>query len=465
VFIAPFSPERHALRALLHRDDNGRVHVALHQAEHKPRIQADATTGGTSDGRMALHRTLANLASEYADRVIGLIFVSVDAVANLQADHGLAGSDSLLQEAGLFLLEGLRGTDRCFRFAAGEYAVVIERNTREQLKNTAAHIHDAFGQELFGDGKQSLHLTATVAHTLLGVEAPDNDRRFMRTVQAAHTTQQAGGNELVEVDQIAPATPISTAGDDEWTTRLRQALAQDRFSLAYQNITSLAGDNQVYFDVLLRYIDDTGALLRPADFLPAAESAGLMPDIDRWVVTHAIDVVEQQMARDIHVSLFVKLSRETIQDARGFLDWARRSLGAMQAPRSSLVFSLRASDVSQHVAESKHLAVALQAQGFRTALTHFGHTSTSVQLLEKMALSFIKLSPEFAREVAGETADDTQLQRVIDSARDRNIPLIAEQIEDASSMARLWQAGVNYVQGHFIQEPDTQAIAHTDLRQ
>ena len=50
------------------------------------------------------------------------------------------------------------------------------------------------------------------------------------------------------------------------------------------------------------------------------------------------------------------------------------------------------------------------------------------------------------------------------SSASQSIPLIAEQIEDANSMARLWQAGVNYVQGHFIQEPDTEALAHTENR-
>ncbi|MDA3920646.1 MAG: EAL domain-containing protein [Salinisphaera sp.] len=464
VFRPPSGSRSHAVRALLRATatSGSLVDIVLHEAERRQPHLSGASKRVPVDGRMALHRVLAQASVRAKTYVLGLLFFAVDDVAGLQAKYGLSGSDVLLQETGLFLLETLRGNDRCFRFAAGEYALVLERESQEQVASAAQRALNAFRDERFGDDQQAIHLSATVAYTILSHDATENDGRLHRLVQAAYNLSARGGNDLVNCTQVAVSADVAKASDD-WGTRLRQALVHDRFSLAYQNITSLAGDTQSYFDVLLRYIDDRGALIRPGEFLPAASQTGLLPEIDRWVVSRAVKVIEQQMARDVHISLFIKLSGDTLVDCRDFLAWVRSDLADISAPHTSLIFSVRDEDMRKHAAETKHLFTSLTALGFRTALTHFGNAAATGQLIDSLSVSFIKLSPELARKVAGKSADDSQLIHAIDSARNRDIPLIAEQIEDASSMARLWQAGVNYVQGHFIQEPDTEALTHSEL--
>ena len=415
------------------------------------------------DGRLALHRALARDLA--ADRVSGLLLVAIDEIDVLQTEYGVAGADRLLLEATLFVLESLDGSDRCFRFAAGETAIIVERDSREQVVATAEYLHSVFDGEDFGsgdDGGQPVRLTASVAASVLAGDAAARDAQLKRVMERAYALRLAGGDACDDCTQSGHAENAPAEADD-WASKLRQALADNRFSLAYQGITSLAGDSQPYFDVLVRYIDDGGALVRPGLFLAAAEQTGLMPEIDRWVTRRAVDVIAQQSAQGRQVSLFIKLSAATIGAGGEFLHWLQDAIPGDDATRHGVIFCLREQDARSQSRAARTLAAELQALKFRIALTHFGGSAQAAQMLDDLPAAFVKLSPDFAKQLA--TGADERLDNIVAATRDRQIPLIAEQIEDANSMAHLWQAGVNYVQGHFIQEPDTEALAHGALTQ
>lgn len=412
-----------------------------------------------ADARMALHRHLASI-SRWSETggFRGLVFVAIDGVTALQQQFGLASTDELLEEIGLFLIDELADTDRCFRFAVGEYVLSVERGASTDISAAAQALVRAIGDTEFIGEQRSIHVTASVSAIMLGAESTANDRRLQQLVETGYRLREAGGDAFRECEGDPRAEAV--ADGSAWQARLEQALAADRFRLAFQTVTSLAGDHRRYFDVLLRYVDDHDGLVMPANFLPAAEQAGLMPEIDRWVVRRAARVIADQSARDVEVILFVKISAATLESVETFTDWLVGDAAVAAVDGQQIVFCVRESDARSRVAATRRLATELDHQGFRLALTHFGEASSPAAMLDNLILSFIKLAPAFARQLAEQNSANERLQRVIDYARQHRIPLIAEHIEDAASMARLWQAGVNYVQGHFIQEPDTTALQH-----
>jgi diguanylate cyclase (GGDEF)-like protein len=455
---------RQPVRALLspgvaEKPDERRTNIIL-QSLDSEHGTGELARGPALDGRMALHSVLAQTVSRAKEWVLGMVFIGVDEIASLQDRFGLAESDLLLQEVGLYLLQTVRGEDRVFRFGAGEYVMLVERHSANEIEEFAQTLHASLSAEVFGDERRSATLSASLTYCVLSGGSSQNDKRLQLLMDTADELRENGGNAFRKC--AVDSEPSADAGAHQaWAKRLREALTQDRFSLAYQGITSLAGDSQPYFDVLLRYVDDRGALVRPGEFLPAAEHSRMMPDIDRWVVQRAIDVIWQQRAKDTHILLFVKLSAATIEDAETFMEWLTGAVEKRAIENSHLIFSFREDDVRNHAKPACKLAEDLVARGFRVALTHYGSTPKAVQVLDRMPAHFIKLAPDFARQMLGRDEDE-RLAHIIASAREREIPLIAEQIEDANSMARLWQAGINYVQGHFIQEPDTEALADAE---
>jgi predicted signal transduction protein with EAL and GGDEF domain len=99
-----------------------------------------------------------------------------------------------------------------------------------------------------------------------------------------------------------------------WVERIRQALAEDRFVLHGQLIESLDGDPRHREELLLRMVGDDGDLIPPAAFLPVAERFGLIQEIDRWVVRHAVELLARMQAAGDDVVLEVNLSAKSITD-------------------------------------------------------------------------------------------------------------------------------------------------------
>ncbi len=268
------------------------------------------------------------------------------------------------------------------------------------------------------------------------------------TIESGTQVHELQGN-LNEDPEALDQTP--------WTHALRQALEKDGFRLAYQGVTSLSGIGNPYFEVLLRYVDETGQLISAGEFLSDAERSGLMPRIDRWVTHQALHVISEQREAKKPIGLFVKLSPLLLPESRDFLNWLFKTADERRIERADIIFSFRESDINYYGKPMEALISELSQEGFRTALTHVSGKHSASILLSRVPFNFVKLSASFAHSFI--TNDDERpLHEMIEELQSHNVPFIADQIEDADAMAKLWQAGINYVQGYFIQEPDTKTF-------
>ena len=160
--------------------------------------------------------------------------------------------------------------------------------------------------------------------------------------------------------------------------------------------------------------------------------------------------------------LFVRLSKDTAKDG-SFLEWLENHVRSSRAEPQRLCFQVTEGIASTYIAQVKTLATALRQKGFRFALDSFGSGRDSQGLLESIPLDFVKIDGAL---VQGLTADAQLQQRVrvlVEQATKRQIQTIGERVEDANTMAVLWQVGVQYIQGYFVNEPE-QVVLKADGR-
>ena len=100
------------------------------------------------------------------------------------------------------------------------------------------------------------------------------------------------------------------------------------------------------------------------------------------------------------------------------------------------------------------LAAALRERRFRFALEGFGSGRDSMGLLETVPLDFVKIDGTLIQGLATDPRVQLQVRALVEAARKRGIQTIGERVEDANTMAVLWQAGVQYIQGYFVHEPE-----------
>jgi len=224
---------------------------------------------------------------------------------------------------------------------------------------------------------------------------------------------------------------------------------ENRFRLVQQPIASLQGEDPGMFDVLVRMIDQQGKEVLPSEFMAAAGRNDLLKNIDRWVVGASLSFAAQKKPQ----CLFVRLSRESARDS-ALLEWLDNHLRTSRADPQRLCFQVTEESAAAHVAEIKALAAALRERRFRFALEGFGSGRNSTGMLESVPLDFVKIDGTLVQGLAGDPQLQQRVRLLVEAARKHRIQTVAERVEDANTMAVLWQVGVQYIQGYFVNEPE-----------
>jgi EAL domain-containing protein (putative c-di-GMP-specific phosphodiesterase class I) len=114
--------------------------------------------------------------------------------------------------------------------------------------------------------------------------------------------------------------------------------------------------------------------------------------------------------------------------------------------------------VTEEVAASfpqvRTLAAGLRQRGFRFALESFGSGRDPHALISSVPLDFVKIDGALVQGLARDAQLQQRVRALVEAASKRGIRTIAERVEDANTMAVLWQLGVQYIQGYFVNAPE-----------
>lgn len=244
-------------------------------------------------------------------------------------------------------------------------------------------------------------------------------------------------------------TDWRNAGD-----RLRFALDNDEFRLYCQRIAPLTADaaSRPLYEILLRLQEEEEGLMPPGAFLPLAEEYGLLPDLDRWVVTHLLDwstavPMRQQALYSINVSA------PTIGDAVAFPDFVARELRRTGVKGSMLCFEITDEEAMSRPKDAARFIAMLSEAGCSTALCGFGQNASSYSLLKHLKVDYIKIDGDIVLGLTRNPLAVTKLKAIARVARSTSRHTIAEFVEDEATLAMLREHGVEYAQGFGVARP------------
>jgi PAS domain S-box-containing protein len=270
---------------------------------------------------------------------------------------------------------------------------------------------------------------------------------------AGEQAGQQGNNELCLFDN-AITQQAAEERDQHWIKLIRNALGNNRFKLVYQPIASLHHDTSEKYEVFVRMRDEEGKELLPGQFIPVAEQNSLLAALDRWVILNAVKTVRTRRRAGLDAVLFVKVSPPSIDDET-LLPWLNKLLEKALVPGDRFVFELSEEAVSNHFAGAKKLFKGLQKQYCGFCLEHFGNSGNAFQLLQQLPAAYLKIDASITRNLATSKENQALIKSIVETAQSMDKMTIAPHVEDASSLALLWQAGVDYIQGHFLQQPNS----------
>jgi EAL domain-containing protein (putative c-di-GMP-specific phosphodiesterase class I) len=242
---------------------------------------------------------------------------------------------------------------------------------------------------------------------------------------------------------------VNAATDGKLVDLVSNALESNAFEILFQPIVSLRGDG-AQFQALLRVRGDDGRLHAASEIVPAAESAGLIGAVDRWVVEHCIAQIAQRRDKAA-MHLFVSQSLASVRDAQGPA-WLQATLARHGVGAGALVLELRAADATDAPADVQRYLTTMRALGVQLALSGLDEELADVHPLPSLQVEFVKLAPRVPN--ADAQAARESFIALVERLHERGSKVIAARVEDARGAAELWSTGVDMIQGNFVQAAD-----------
>jgi multidomain signaling protein FimX len=428
-----------------------RVHVVQPvAAPARPEPQAAFLRRGELLGALA-----QRLATPSPGGMRCLALIRIDKFAVVERVLGATASEEVMNEVARLLKETLHPKELVGRFGGVRFLALLERGNEQDINGWSERFLARVQRHVMRVRDKSISVTCTVGLSLVSRDEAEVDAVIADALECARKGAARGGNQAIASDRADTDSRVMSY-DKVWVKHIKAALMENRFRLVQQPIASLQGEDPGMFDVLVRMIDHQGKEVLPSEFMAAAGRNDLMKNIDRWVVGASLSFAAQRKPE----CLFVRLSRDTARDA-GFIGWLDTHLRTSKAEPKRLCFQVTEEAAGSYVPEVKGLAAALRERRFRFALEGFGSGRNSVGMLESLPLDFVKIDGTLVQGLAGDPKLQQQLRHLVEAARKKGIQTIGERVEDANTMAVLWQAGVQYIQGYFVNEPE-EVVLHAE---
>lgn len=381
-----------------------------------------------------------------------VLYLLLDNFKGIKEGIGITAADNVVREVADLLRDTCQESDVLARF--GDHAFTVIRRDCEVsgAQSLAEELRKAVEGHIADVDSHSITTTCSIGVSLVTESAPPAQQVLSQADLACEVARAGGAN------QVHLHNPVSDekAGKDrekQWSDLIKTALEEDRFRLLYQPIVSLQGDHQEKYEVFLRMIDEEGDSIMPGQFIETAEQSGQIAEIDRWVIRNAVNVLAQRRSSGIQTTFFIKLSGQTLADAELPI-WIREQMVEHKLGPDSVVFEIAEQTAQQHLKHAKAFMKAMQQLDYATALEHFGSGPNSFQLLKHLPADYLKIDGSFIHNLASDNANQAMVKSILDLAQSMQKKCIAEFVQDPHSLAVLWQQGIHYIQGNFLQEPD-----------
>jgi diguanylate cyclase (GGDEF)-like protein/PAS domain S-box-containing protein len=425
-----------------------RLHRALHyQASH------DALTGLINRREFENRLTAAvdgvrqDAASNQA-----LLYLDLDQFKLINDTCGHPAGDQLLRQITGLLQSRVRTGDIIGRLGGDEFGILLASCPLDQALRVAEQLRQAIRDYRFVWQDGVLAVGVSIGLVEITAETPTVASVMSAADVACYSAKDLGRNrvQLYKSDNMP-----ERHREMHWVSKLTRAGEEGRFELFYQPIVPISGNatRREHFELMLRLRDESGTLVAPAEFIPAAERYNVMPSIDRWVVRQALDRVVHRISSGIEpYTVAVNLSGTSLNDER-FLEYLIAELSTRELAPGAMCFEITETAAIANLGNVVYFMRELKARGCHFALDDFGSGLSSFMYLKNLPVDYLKIDGQFVENVTRDPVDRSMVEAICQIGKAMGIQTIAERVESAEVLAELGRLGVGFAQGFHIARP------------
>ena len=385
---------------------------------------------------------------------LALMFLDLDQFKIVNDTCGHGAGDELLRRICVPLQKELGESDLLARLGGDEFSILLPDCAMTRAIGLAETLRAVVQDFDFVWDRRGFRVTASIG--LVHVDAdPVTTQDLMGAADMACFLAKEKGRNRVHIHRPEDQDLVRHAGEMNWVQRIHQALDEDRFCLYAQDIVPLGTSREeaLHVELLIRLRDETGALVPPGSFLPAAERFGLMGLIDRWVVRTAFRMLADRSGDAEPIACCaINLSGTTIGDD-DFLAFLEEQFATTGIPPEIICFEITETSAITNLAAATAFVDDLRALGCRFSLDDFGSGMSSFAYLKHLPVDFLKIDGGFVKNLLSDEVDRSMVEAINQIGHVMGKHIIAEYVETQALIEALGHIGVDYGQGFGIAMP------------
>ncbi|MFZ5642434.1 MAG: bifunctional diguanylate cyclase/phosphodiesterase [Bacillota bacterium] len=375
-----------------------------------------------------------------------LLFMDLDNFKIVNDTLGHTAGDQVLYNLTHLIQSLLRTGDLLARFGGDEFAVLLEGVGIDKALSIAERMRREVEEHRFVVGDQNFHLTLSIGLVVVDGEY-EQEAVLSQADTAMYLAKDHGRNRVIvyrhEDGVMAKLTEVN-----KWTSRIKAALADDRFVLYFQPLVRVSNDSVDHYEALIRMIGEDGAIIPPGAFIPVAERYGLMPQLDRWVFKQVINKLQKNPG----IKVFMNLSGSSLAEET-FSTFVEEQVKQSGIDPGCLGFEITETAVVQDLVAAEKWVRRIKALGCRFALDDFGAGFNSFIYLHSLPVDQIKIDGYYIRTLESDPTRCALVQAMHALARTLGMETVAEFVENEEILKIIKNIGITYGQGYHIDKP------------
>jgi predicted signal transduction protein with EAL and GGDEF domain len=411
------------------------------------------------------HKELMKRAIEHAQRhkeIFALIYIGLDNFQRINDTLGHSSGDFLLKAVADRLTNSLRKSDYVARSDGSETENVVSRVGGDEFIVLAHDINQAQDAAIvsrrlleeisapYDLSGREVFMTASIGISLYPEDGADVDDLLKNAEKAMRHTKSEGKNNyhFYSTSMHSFVLELLTLESD-----LHKALERDELVLYYQPKVDAATRMVKGMEALIRWKHPDKGLIPPQQFIPLAETSGLIIPIGEFVIRTVCEQIKTwQEAGYKQMNIALNVSSRQF-DQQNLIEIVKEALQDAMIPPQCLELEITESIIMRNPEKAMRTLTELKALGIEIAIDDFGTGYSSLSYLKRLPLDFLKIDQSFVKNLASDPRDQAIIRAIIAMAHSLNLKTIAEGVETEEQLSFLQKHGCDEIQGYLFSRP------------
>lgn len=371
-----------------------------------------------------------------------LFFASITSNAVQRKKLGLHNHLRVISHIDSLLSDFIPKEAKVFEYLKESWVIVIPDIYNHEPTDLAAQLCDKVNSTTISEGKQCITPSIAIGISQYGVAGITIENALDQAFKAS-AEKQMDGKSGYKV--FSPK--IDNA---EGAEALRSALELNRLVIKYQPIIALQNQEKHFYDTII-YIENDAGVIEPANKL--IDNLGIEKvnsALDRWLLKETINTLKT--GDKSNIQLTIPLTVSAIMDDE-FFPWLEKTINESGVAKTAFVFSISAPDATNYESNTLQLITLLKGADLSVCLANANNDY--IELIQKLSPNILQLTANLTKKISGEEAESELIKNMISFANEHNAICIASGVNSANELAQLWQTGVGFVQGSYLQSPQS----------